>query len=339
MASAKLSLATCTLGLLVFALACSARLQLSEDYYSTSCPNGTSIIREFVKKQVANDSGIAAGLLRLHFHDCFVMGCDASVLLDPTSSLLVVEKDAPPNANSLRAFEQVDEIKAALEEECPGIFSCADLLAVAARDAVEETGGPTWPVPLGRRDGYISSSEEAQKKLPPSDGNFVDLTRNFANVGLDPVDMVILSGAHTLGRGRCVKVWDRLYNYTGVPDLTDPSLDSAFAADLKVKCPKDQSGATHIMMDTTDGVFDNVYYQDVAGSKGLFTSDATLITNPVGLNLVTTATANQTAFFEKFGEAMVRMGQIDLKLGTQGEVRTQCRVTNPSRHPFRTFSS
>jgi len=61
-----------------------------------------------------------------------LQGCDASVLLDDSEEF-VSEKSAIPNKNSIRGFEVIDEIKAALEEACPHTVSCADTIALAAR--------------------------------------------------------------------------------------------------------------------------------------------------------------------------------------------------------------
>jgi hypothetical protein len=63
-------------------------------------------------------------------------GCDGSILLDNSSSI-VSEKFATPNNNSARGYPVVDAVKAALEEACPGVVSCADILAIAARISVE----------------------------------------------------------------------------------------------------------------------------------------------------------------------------------------------------------
>lgn len=65
----------------------------------------------------------------------FWQGCDGSLLLDDTSSF-TGEKNAVPNQKSARGFEVIDKIKSQVEKVCPGVVSCADILAITARDSV-----------------------------------------------------------------------------------------------------------------------------------------------------------------------------------------------------------
>ena len=64
----------------------------------------------------------------------WLKGCDASVLLS-SKGKNTAEKDGPPNV-SLHAFFVIDNAKKELEASCPGVVSCADILALSARDAV-----------------------------------------------------------------------------------------------------------------------------------------------------------------------------------------------------------
>jgi len=100
-------------------------------FYSSTCSQAESIVKSTVTSHVNSDSSLAPGLLRMHFHDCFVQGCDASVLVAGSGT----EKTAFPNLG-LRGFEVIDDAKTKLEAACPGVVSCADILALAARDSV-----------------------------------------------------------------------------------------------------------------------------------------------------------------------------------------------------------
>ncbi|VAH47757.1 unnamed protein product [Triticum turgidum subsp. durum] len=165
-----------------------------------------ALVGAIVAKEHAKDPRMAASLLRLHFHDCFVQGCDASVLLDADGSgRFTTEKRSNPNRDSLRGYEVIDEIKAALEHACPHTVSCADIAAVAARDSTVLTGGPGWEVPLGRRDSLTASVSGSNNLIPAPNDTLPTITAKFRNQGLDVVDLVALSGAHTIGDNQYYK--------------------------------------------------------------------------------------------------------------------------------------
>ncbi|KAG8063268.1 hypothetical protein GUJ93_ZPchr0003g17917 [Zizania palustris] len=302
---------------LVLATACHG-LQLG--YYKNSCPRVEAIVRDEVKKFIYKDAGIGAGLIRLVFHDCFVQGCDGSVLLDPTPANPNPEKLSPPNFPSLRGFEVIDAAKDAVEKACPGVVSCADIVAFAARDAAYFLSRfrVKINVPGGRLDGRRSVDSDALASLPPPNFNVNQLIGAFASKGLDAEDMVILSGAHTIGRSHCSSfVSDRL----AVPS----DINGGFANFLRSRCPANPTSANDPTVNqdiVTPNALDNQYYKNIIAHKVLFASDATLLTTPTTAKIVA-ENANIPGWWEdKFAKAFVKMAAIEVKTGYQAHEPT-----------------
>ncbi|KAG9459923.1 hypothetical protein H6P81_004431 [Aristolochia fimbriata] len=318
--------------LFVLATAAAVSAQLSVGFYAQSCPNAEQIVMNAVATAYANDSGVAPGLIRMHFHDCFVRGCEGSVLLDSTPGNRS-EKEAIPNNPSLRGFEVVDAAKAALEAACPRTVSCADLLAFAARDSAALSGGIFYLVPGGRRDGRISVENEALTNLPAPNFNASQLVDNFARKNLTADEMVTLSGAHSLGRSHCGAFVNRLYNFNNVTNATDPTLDPAYAARLRTRCPANSTLTDPFVVPLdaiTPNVLDNMYYVGLKSNLGLLTSDHALVTDTALAAEVDANVLFPSPWPAKFAAAMVKMGGIQVLTGTQGEIRTNCRVVNPA---------
>ncbi|KAE8807335.1 Cationic peroxidase 1 [Hordeum vulgare] len=309
--------------------------QLSPTFYASTCPNLATIVRSAMNTAVANERRMGASLLRLHFHDCFVEGCDGSVLLDnvpatPTTPAFFGEKNAFGNINSVRGFEVIDTIKSNVEQACPGVVSCADILTLAARDGTVLLGGPTWEVNLGRRDSMTASMDLANRDLPPPFANLVNpdgsgLIARFANKGLNATMMTVLSGAHSIGFAQCKNYRDRLYN--------EPNIDFQFAQQLQANCPATgPAGDTFLApFDVqTANAFDNKYYDNLVSRRGLIHSDQVLY-SPGGTlaSVVNQYRSNNALFLSDFVVAMKKMGDLSPTAGSASQIRTNCRFVNP----------
>ncbi|GMY27621.1 peroxidase 24-like [Fagus crenata] len=300
--------------------------KLRKNFYEDSCPLAEDTVKEIIWKRVACNSTLPAKFLRMHFHDCFVRGCDASVLLDSTANNKA-EKEAVPNL-SLAGFDVLEEVKTQLEKTCPGVVSCADILALAARDSVSyQFQRPLWEVLTGRRDGIISRMSEVLVNIPSPFFDFTTLKQFFANKSLTTHDLVVLSGGHTIGVGHCQFFSNRLYNFTGKNDA-DPSLNSTYAAFLKTQCKSLTDNVTTVAMDPGSPLsFDNNYYKNLKLNQGLFQSDAALLTSKEATKTVDEL-LDSDDFFTEFGQSMKRMGAIDVLSGSSGEIRKKCNVVN-----------
>uniref|UniRef100_A0ACD5YIR3 Uncharacterized protein n=1 Tax=Avena sativa TaxID=4498 RepID=A0ACD5YIR3_AVESA len=280
---------------------------LSSSFYDSSCPSTRDIVRRVIQDARVTDARIPASLIRLHFHDCFVNGCDGSLLLDDdASSGIRTEKKVPGNNRSARGFTVVDDIKRALEKACPGIISCADILALAAEISVELAGGPSWSVPLGRRDGTKTNIESANDLPSPFDSLKI-LQEKFKKLGLDNTDLVALQGAHTFGRAQC--------QFT------------------QQNCTAGQKRGSLVNLDVvTPDVFDNKYYGILLKGRAQLPSDQVMMSDPVAAAttapIVRRFSGSQKDLFKNFAASMVKMGNISPLTGRDGEIRKSCRRVN-----------
>ncbi|CAL5095061.1 unnamed protein product [Urochloa decumbens] len=301
-----LAAAHCALLLAMAGAASAGGAALSATFYDASCPCAHDVVRRVIQDARVSDPRMPASLIRLHFHDCFVQGCDGSLLLDDDLPTIQTEKNVLANNNSARGFPVVDDIKAALEEACPGIVSCADILALAAEISVELAGGPRWSVLLGRRDGTTTNVESANNLPSPFD-ELELLQEKFRNVNLDSTDLVALQGAHTFGKVQCQ--FTRENCTAGQPEGTLEDLDRV-----------------------TPNLFDNKYYGNLLEGSAQLRSDQVMLSDPVAATttapVVHRFAADQQDFFRNFAASMIKMGNISPLTGSDGEIRKNCRRVN-----------
>ncbi|KMZ61595.1 Peroxidase [Zostera marina] len=314
---------------MIFMFLVSSISTISLDFYHDSCPHAETMVREIVRSASEKDSTVPGKLLRLLFHDCMVEGCDGSVLIKGNET----ERSDPAN-ETLGGFEVVDSAKRMLEFVCPETVSCADIVVLAARDAVELTGGPSVTIPTGRRDGLRSTSNSVQPNLIDTTFSLTESLRIFSAKNLTTTDLVTLSGAHTIGSSHCTSIIDDRFQTdpdTGkisfLPSV-DSSLNKSFADDLSHQCNSMKSDAV-VKNDLKTGmVFDNVYFSNLLEGKGLFLTDTVLADDERTAELVNVYARDEKEFFDRWQESFLKLGSIDVKTGDQGEIRRICTEIN-----------
>ncbi|RXI03806.1 hypothetical protein DVH24_038080 [Malus domestica] len=206
----------------------------------------------------------------------------------------------------------------------------ASLTRLHFHDCFVNSGGPSWTVLLGRRDSLTANRTAANEALPAPTFTLDELEANFLAVGLNTTDLVALSGAHTFGRARCLTFTDRLYNFSGTGS-PDPTLNSTYLETLSEICPLNGNGSVLTNLDpVTPDTFDAKYFSNLQVEEGLLQSDQELFSTSGAdtIDIVNNFSANQSAFFENFGESMIKMGNISPLTGTEGEIRLSCRRVN-----------
>ncbi|KAL6615925.1 hypothetical protein ACP70R_038195 [Stipagrostis hirtigluma subsp. patula] len=298
---------------------------LAFGFYEEACPDAEEIVSSTVRRLYHEDPNVAAALVRLFFHDCFVHGCDASVLLDRVDGRRS-ERDAAPN-QSLRGFGAVDAIKARLEAACPETVSCADILALAARDSLVLVGGPSYPVLTGRRDSAVGFFDEVAPHFPGPNATYAMTLDAFARRGFTERETVALLGAHSIGKVRCRFFADRIYNFAGTGE-PDGSIDPDMVGEMRAVCGGD-GGAPMEMGYYRQGRevgFGAHYYSKLLQGRGILRADQQLTAGSTvrWVRVYASGGRGEEVFREDFAHAMVKLSALAPLTGSDGQVRISC---------------
>ncbi|KAL6329771.1 hypothetical protein AAG906_037476 [Vitis piasezkii] len=276
-------------------------------FYSYTCPEVESIVKETVTDHFNSNPTIAPGLLRMHFHDCFVRGCDASILLTGSST----ERTAGPNS-LLRGYEVIDDAKTRLEAACPGVTKRA-----------------SWKGSIGQRDGRVSLASEITN-LPAFCDSIELQKQKFVDKGLNDQDLVALVGGHTIGTSACQFFRDRLYNFN---TTTGSGADPAFLPQLQALCPQNGDASRHVALSiSSPNTFDAFFFKNLKSGRGILQLDQKLwedaSTRSYVQRFLGIRGLQGLNFNVEFGRSMVKMSNIGVKTGTEGEIRRVCSAIN-----------
>ncbi|KAK4771249.1 hypothetical protein SAY87_031781 [Trapa incisa] len=329
----------------------SNRDHLQYDFYRNTCPDAEEMVRKSMMRIHSQHPEVSAALLRLLFHDCFIEGCDASIFLDDSrgNQSHQIEKDAVPN-RTLKGFEKIDMIKEEIESHCPGVVSCADILALATREGIVLAGGPFYPLFTGRRDSVESYFAEAMAEIPRPDDNIRQILRLFHHRGFTERDTVSLLGAHSIGSIGCEFIEGRLHSFlnTGMPDLT---MATDFLTEMREKCNNSinstngggvssMSMKSHSVIRRSSGFtgeedqlasissiggFSSHYYRGLLRGRGLLHSDQQLMADERTARFVRAYVNDDgTTFRRDFARAMMKMSSLGVLTGSEGHIRENC---------------
>ncbi|XP_074310343.1 peroxidase 57-like [Silene latifolia] len=304
---------------------------LEVGFYNKRCPDKKIDIQDIIESIVAEhfykDRTTLPAFLRMQFHDCFVNGCDASILIYGSST----ERVHAANAG-VREYDFLDNLKATVESICPDTVSCADLIAIATATVLKLGGGPNYPVETGRKDG--SRSNAGDVKLPRPSVNVPQSFEFFKAKGFSLEEMVALLGCHTVGIAHCGTFQNRLY--PGNAEF-DPNMDESLRWKLIEKCPQYETSTEAVLLDQGGGGYANYYSNDkfdvsffhqILQQRGVLTIDQALARDPSTAGIVASFANDQGLFNAKLAQAMRKLQAVDVLTGLNGNIRKVCSKFN-----------
>lgn len=252
-----------------------------------------------------------------------MQGCDASILLDVTPTQEPVEKLSNNNGPLVRGFEIIDDIKLQLEAACPGVVSCADLLAFATRDSFVFSGVGQYDVAGGRRDGLASLESNVKGNLPMLEATAEQNIELFERKGLTLEELVLLVGAHSIGSAHCNIVSGRFHDEAKAKDI-----DKGYWLKMQTLTVCQSKDQTVPFDPVSQNKMDSRFYNELLTKKSLIESDQNLADEPQASSIMAKMAEDQAGWLVKFAAAMQKLGETDVLVGDQGEVRKECRHVN-----------
>ncbi|CAM0880887.1 unnamed protein product [Alopecurus aequalis] len=260
---------------------------LAYNFYRTSCPNAEAIVKSVTSAQVAANPALAGRLLRLHFHDCFVQGCDASILLDNPQN----EKSAPPNG-SVGGYE----------------------VETGRRDGSSSLASNTGTLPSFSANFAALVQSFANQGLDVGDLVALSGAHTIGKATCGSVTSRLYQGNAT--------VVDPLLDSTLATVLINkcPNPNASPSSSATSTVPVDLDGNTPLK-------FDGIYYTNLQNKRGLLASDAALMQNAAAATIVNDLTnpIKFYAAFAMSMKKMGRVNVLTAKNG-KGKIRAQCHA-------------
>lgn len=107
-------------------------------------------------------------------------------------------------------------------------------------------------------------------------------------------------------------------------------MDPVYATQLQKLCPQNGDATARVALDTVSPHhFDVSFYRNLRNGRGTLEVDQKLWSDIPTRNAVQHfLVGGGSNFHGKFGSSMVKMGNIDVKTGTEGEIRRICSAIN-----------
>ncbi|KAK9110652.1 hypothetical protein Sjap_018712 [Stephania japonica] len=120
------------------------------------------------------------------------------------------------------------------------------------------------------------------------------------------------------------------YDHNGA----DPTIDPTFVPQLRALCPQNGDGSRRVALDTgSQNTFDDSYFKNLKNGRGVLESDQKLWTDPATRTIVQRYSGTIRGLFGlrfsvEFARSMVKMSNVGVKTGSQGQIRRVCTAIN-----------